>query len=137
MGFLFQSYWIKDHILIEIFLFITPIKKLSINNKKYKRYFLADSIYDSNKIKFKLGELNIKPIIPPNIKNTKDPIKIKNKQLSNKDKIIYKKRIRVENAFCYLQKNRRCQIIYDKYIETFLSYICLGFSKRLIKLLNS
>ena len=38
---------------------------------------LADAIYDTKNIRNKIKKLNIKAIIPPNIKNTKNKNKIK------------------------------------------------------------
>ena len=64
-----------------------------------------------------MKNLNITPIIPPNKRNTKNENKLKKLQLETKQKQIYKKRISIENSFCYLQKNRRCQIIYDVFYE--------------------
>ena len=68
------------------------------NNNKYTRYFLADSIYDTDDIHEKIKSLNIIPIISYNKRNTKDESIIRAKQLSNHHKIIYKKRIIIENG---------------------------------------
>jgi transposase len=45
-------------------------------NNGMKNYFFADSGYDSSKIRSKLKELNLIPIIPTNKRNTKDINKI-------------------------------------------------------------
>ncbi len=68
-------------------------------NNKSKRYMLADKIYDTKNVRSKIVDLNIKPIIASNKKNTKDQEKLKKKQLTNHEKLIYKKRIIVENTF--------------------------------------
>ncbi len=68
-------------------------------NNKSKRYMLADKIYDTKNVRNKIVDLNIKPIIASNKKNTKDREKLKKKQLTNHEKLIYKKRIIVENTF--------------------------------------
>ncbi len=60
---------------------------------------LADKIYDTKNVRSKIVDLNIKPIIASNKKNTKDQEKLKKKQLTNHEKLIYKKRIIVENTF--------------------------------------
>ena len=71
----------------------------SNNNNKHKRYLLADSIYDTNKIRDKIKSLNIHPIIYPNKRSTKDKKKLAQKKLKGKDKKIYRKRIIVEHCF--------------------------------------
>ena len=52
-------------------------KKTNKINNKHKRYMLADSIYDTKEIRDKMISLNIKPIIWPNKRNTKNKITLK------------------------------------------------------------
>lgn len=92
------------------------------NNKKY---FLADTGYDSKNIRDKLEAENMKPIIDYNIRNTKDENKIK--KLTDKEEIIYKKRCRVENLFCKLKKNyRRCEFVYERHIKNYKGFLFMA-----------
>jgi hypothetical protein len=62
------------------------------------------------------------------LRNTKDPKKIEEKKLTTGEKKIYKKRIWVENFFCYIKKNRRIQMIYDLYFSTYKSFLYLAMN---------
>jgi len=105
-------------------------------NNKSKRYMLADKIYDTINVRKKIVELNINPIIASNIKNTKDPEKLKMKHLSDHQKIIYKKRIIVENTFSWLFKNRRLSRRYDKNVSSYMGFLYMGFMKIILKRMN-
>ena len=69
---------------------------------------LADKGYDSSNLRSKLIEQKYEPIIAYNKCNTKDINKIK--QLTISEKIIYKKRIKVENMFAKIKAYRRLNI---------------------------
>ena len=79
--------------------------------EKYRRILLADKGYDSMKLRNKLIEKGFIPIIPYNRRNTKDPEKIKH--LTEKEKMIYKQRIRIEQTFMKLKRNKRINIRYE------------------------
>ena len=103
------------------------------NNNKYTRYFLADSIYDTDDIHEKIKSLNIIPIIAYNKRNTKDESIIRAKQLSNHHKIIYKKRIIIENVFSWVYKNRRTSCRYDKKVINYMSFLYMALIKIILK----
>jgi transposase len=90
----------------------------------YKKYFMADSMYDSKIIHLKLKEICFKPLIEQNKRG------IKNKKLirrfSKKDYKIYCKRSKVENVICRLKQMRRINTRYDALISTYKSYVYLG-----------
>lgn len=56
------------------------------------------------------------------------------RQFTTRDKEIYKKRIKVENSFCLLKKNKRLQLIYDSHFSTYVSLVFLGFGLMISKL---
>ena len=99
------------------------------HDAKHKRYFLADPAYDSVKIREKVKSFNYEPLIHQNKRNIKDPSKIK--KLNEREKIIYKKRLIVENRFSSLKNNRRISIRYDSKIESFKGFIYLALIKML------
>lgn len=103
------------------------------NNNKHKRYLLADSIYDTSKIKSKIKSFKIEPIIAPNKRNTKDKAKILRKQFSPFQKQIFKKRMIVENAFSWIYKSRRTNRRYDKKVKNYLSFIYMALIKIIFK----
>ncbi len=65
--------------------------------KSHNKYFLADPAYDCKQVREKIKEINYKPIIFQNKRNTKDEKKII--KFSKEEKEIYKKRLKVENIF--------------------------------------
>jgi len=96
------------------------------NNGK-KNYFFADSGYDSSKIRSKLKELNLIPIIPTNKRNTKDINKII--KLTKEEQKKYKKRIKIEHVFGQLKTERKILTRYDKNNNVFLNFIYLHLIK--------
>jgi len=98
------------------------------NNGK-KNYFFADSGYDSSKIRSKLKELNLIPIIPTNKRNTKDINKII--KLTKEEQKKYKKRIKIEHVFGQLKTERKILTRYDKNNNVFLIFIYLHLIKKL------
>ncbi len=98
------------------------------NNGK-KNYFFADSGYDSSKIRSKLKELNLIPIIPTNKRNTKDINKII--KLTKEEQKKYKKRIKIEHVFGQLKTERKILTRYDKNNNVFLNFIYLHLIKKL------
>ena len=94
------------------------------NNNRYKQYFLGDKGYYSKNNKLILSEKGYKPIIGINNRNTKNPKKIK--RLSPKEKIIYKKRIIVENFFAKIKKYPKLDKIYEKKIDNYFGLLLLG-----------
>lgn len=80
---------------------------------------LADRGYDSNAIREKLAELNIKPCIPPR-KNRKT------KPYYNQK--LYKARHHVENMFAKLKDWRRIATRYDRSAHIFMAAIHIAAS---------
>ena len=106
-------------------------------------YFLADSGFCSKKIRSKLESKNIKPLIPKNIRNTKKNFKMKDlsfqerlnitlKDFTEEQKIIYKKRIKVENVYANYKQINRFNMRYDKYMINLIGFMFIYFSKLLI-----
>ncbi len=88
---------------------------------------LADSAYDSKNICSFMTNHNCEYITDINIRNTKDVNKIRT--LSDDEKIKYKKRIIVENSFCWLKKNKRISEINEKTMNIYTQFIYLAFIK--------
>ena len=109
---------------------IMDIEENNENNENNENYFFADSGYDSTKIRSKLKELNLIPIIPSNKRNTKDINKII--KLPKDEEKKYKKRIKIEHVFGKLKTDRKILTRYDKKNKVFLNFIYLHF----IKILN-
>jgi len=102
------------------------------NNNRYKQYFLADGIYNSTKNINFLKEKGFIPILSPNKRNSHtEPV-----QLTNNEKIIYKKRIIVENAFAKLKQYKRINNLYEKRISVYTSLVYLSLSHTLFKKMN-
>jgi hypothetical protein len=105
-------------------LMIDPNTQKYTSNNRYKQYFLADSGYDSNKIRKLITEKGYKYICPQNKRNIQNPKKLIT--LTKKDKLTYKNRIIVENYFAWIKKNKRLDFIYDKLDCTLMSFIYLA-----------
>jgi hypothetical protein len=125
---------ISDHKLVhknldEIFVNIESPN----NNNKHKRYFMGDAGYDSKNTRKRLIDMGITPLIWSNMGNTKDKNKIKNKKMTKKQIVIYKKRMTVEHVFSWLFKNRRLSKHYDKNDSTYMAFFFMGALKILLK----
>jgi transposase len=105
----------------------------SKKNNKHKRYMLADAGYDTQEVKNKIKDFNIIPIIDYNKRNTKDKKIINNKILTERECDIYCKRIKIENSFSWLYKNRRLSKMYDKHYITYFSFFFISLIKIIIK----
>ena len=77
------------------------------------------------KNKYKLGKL-ILPLICPKKKNQKT----KN---TDKESLLLRKRHKIENLFATLKNTNRINVRKDKKINTFMSFIYLGFLEYLFK----
>lgn len=104
------------------------------NNNRFKQYLLADAGYDEKEFREIAESYSYQCIIPYNKRNTKDPLKIK--KLTEKEKIKYKKRIKIENCFAWIKKNKRLKNIYDKNKGTYESFLFLGLIKLIHKRLK-
>ena len=104
----------------------------NINNIPFSNikntFLLGDKGFCSNIIRETLKNMNVVPIIPTNKRNSKTEINI----LTDKQKQIYKKRIKIEHLFSLLKKNIRFNLRYEKYILNLYSFTHIYFSKLLI-----
>jgi transposase len=81
------------------------------------RELLGDRGYDSDAFRAALIDRGITPCIPPR-KNRKAP--------STYDKVLYRQRHRVENAFGRIKDWRRVATRYDRCAHTCFSAICIA-----------
>lgn len=108
----------------------------TINNKDINKNFnkmttiLADKGYDSKAIRRKIKTSKIKAIIAYNKRNCKDKTKIKS--LTENEKNIYKKRIKVEHYFGIIKKYPKINCIYEKTLISYFNLILLVSSMILI-----
>jgi transposase len=93
-----------------------PVGKRLIRRCKDAEELLADKAYDSEELRDELEDRGIKPVIP-NRCNRKQPFSFNKKS--------YRKRHRIENAFCRLKDFRRIATRYDKLARNFLASVCL------------
>jgi hypothetical protein len=111
------------------------IKYVLKNKSKVKTNLLADAGYDSSITRKKLIDNNIYPIIPFNKRNTKDNAKIK--YLNDDDKKLYKRRIKIENLFSWIKKNKRISEINEKIFSSYLNFVYLAVGLILFRRLYS
>jgi putative transposase len=81
------------------------------------RELLADRGYDSNRFRAELAARGITPCIP-STKSRKVPLLY--------DKVLYRRRHRIENMFGRLKDWRRVATRYDRCAHTFFSAICIA-----------
>lgn len=93
-----------------------PIAKRLILTCVAAAEMLGDKAYDSDEIRQDLTDRGTQPVIP-NKRNRKQPLRFNKKS--------YKKRHRIENAFCRLKDFRRIVTRYDKLARNFLAGVCL------------
>jgi len=104
---------------------------------------IADAAYDSQKLRVKVEELNLgKLLTHKNRRNTYIYIYTyycngKQKEIKDIYKIdeylLLKQRINVEHSICEYKKYKRCQLRYDRQLNTFSSFVYLASLKILIK----
>ena len=112
-------------------LFVDNQSYLYKNANRYKHYLLADKMYDTKEVR-KIAETNsITCIIDYNVRNTKDPAKIK--KFTKAQEEIYKKRIGIENLNSWIKKNKRLRMVEEKTKKAFESFIYLSLIKIIVK----
>ncbi len=92
-----------------------PAQEL-IQQAKAARMLLADRAYDSAELRDWLRQRGTKAVVP-NKSNRKQPFSF--------DRIAYKLRHRIENAFCRLKDFRRIATRYDRLARNYLASVCL------------
>lgn len=123
-----DSQFIKEH--IDKMLIITNTKKYK-NHNRYKQNFMGDKGYDSKEKRTYLINKGYTLIIPYNKRNTKNPDKIK--KLTKIEKKKYKKRIKIENVFCWITKNKKIATRNEKYAISYLNFVYMALIKIIIK----
>lgn len=101
------------------------------NSNRHKQYFMADSGYDSSKVREILTQKGYYVIIPVNKRNTKDITKIKN--MDTKEKEIYKKRIVVENYFSWIKNTPKIMNVIERSIKSYEAIVKIITSELISK----
>lgn len=92
---------------------------------------LADKGYDTKGIRENIKSNNMVPIIGYNKRNTKDVNKIKS--LTDSEKELYKRRIKVEHFFGSMKKYPKINMIYEKTLESYRNMVLLISSLMVIR----
>ena len=104
-------------------IFIDKHKMLLTNNN----ILLGDAGYDSNKLKLKVIDNKIGLLLTArNKRNIKDKIKLDALKLSEDNKNLLKKRIKIEHINAQLKQYKRISIRYDKYAINYQLFIHLA-----------
>lgn len=90
-------------------------------------FLTLDSGFDSYENKIVIKDTGIKPVIYPNIRNTKQPIKIAQK-FRWFNRAVYKNRFVIERTFAWQDVYRRLAISYDRLKETRSGFRYLAYS---------
>ncbi len=91
-----------------------------LQNKLNNKILLADSGYCSNKLRDTIRKYNCTPIIYYNNRRSTNE-----RKFTNFEKEIYKKRIKIENIFCYFKKFRNMKHMNMKYYSSYFNLIYL------------
>lgn len=103
------------------------------DSQKYRTIILGDAIYDNANLKQIIKDNGMRSIMASNRRNTKDPIKLKNKELSYKNKQKLKKRHIVENSFSWLtQYTPRFYRVFTRTALNFLNEVYINATKILL-----
>lgn len=116
----YDSVILQDHIR----------SKFLIENNQ-RNIILADTGYDSRKLRETLISLDYKPIIDYNKRNTKDTTKIK--RLTKDEIKIYNKRSTIERTINRIKMNKRINLRYDSKIQNFMGFVYLALISILCK----
>jgi len=115
------------------------IAKITKSNKykksiKYRRNILGDKIYDREQLRNECNKHNLNLIADFNIRNTKDPEKIKKRRMSYYKQKIYNKRKIVENSFSWeTQYSPRFYRVFSRKPTNFLNEVILIAAKIILK----
>lgn len=90
-------------------------------------YITFDSAFDSELNRATLRYHRFYPMIKPNPRNTKDPVKLE-KMFEGFDEEIYKERFTVERCFAWQHVYRKLVIRYEKLQVTYLGFRHLAYS---------
>jgi transposase len=103
---------------------------LCTNNNK----FIADSGYDSNRIRNQLKDTKLGILIcDKNKRNIKDPEKIKNLKHTLHEKLLLQKRSVIEHTNNTLKQNRTINIRYEKFSKHYENFTTLGIIRIIFK----
>jgi transposase len=92
-----------------------------------KNKFIADSAYDSENIRNQLRETKLGILIcDKNIRNNKDPNKIKKLKPTLHEKLLLKKRGVIEHTNNTLKQNRTVNIRYEKFSKHYENFVVLA-----------
>jgi transposase len=86
-----------------------------------------DSGFDSNDNKIRIKSQKLTPVICPNRRNTKNPIKLAQKFRWFKKKI-YKERYKIERTFAWQDTYRRIVVSYDRLKKTRTGFRNLAYA---------
>lgn len=90
-------------------------------------YITFDSAFDSESNRVTLRYHKLRPMIKPNPRNTKNPIKLE-QMFEGFDEKIYKERFTVERCFAWQHVYRKLVIRYERLQETYLGFRHLAYS---------
>ena len=97
-------------------------------SKRFRKKFIADAGYNSERNKEFIKEKGYIPLIWYNKRKTKCEKKIKENKLTKKEMVVYKKRHLVENMNAWIEQIiPRMAKVFDKKIRNYLSMVELAF----------
>jgi len=103
---------------------------LCTNNK----HFIADSAYDSEKIRIELKSKKLGDLIcDRNKRNTKDPNKLINLIPNLHHKLLLKKRSNIEHTNNSLKQNRTINVRYEKKSKYYENFVLLAIMRNIFK----
>jgi len=108
----------------------SPIIKKAFEKTQGHLYLLGDKGYDSKKIRENIEKLNMKSVIAPNNRNTRDPRKLRS--LTKREERIYKKRLSVEHFFGIIKRRVKVNCIYEKKIASYNGLLMMLFGSILL-----
>ncbi len=108
--------------------------KILLNNKNI---LLGDAGYDSHKLREKLIKNKIGMLLTSkNKRNIKDKNKLKALELSIDEKLLLKKRIKIEHTNAHLKQYKRLAIRYDKYSKNYQVFLHMACINIILKQIN-
>jgi hypothetical protein len=139
LSFLIKMGNVSDHkILIDTYenLKVNPVSndiKKKIKNKK--QYFMCDAGYDSNEIRTYLQDKTYNVIVPYNNRRCKD--EAKKKTLTKDEKIIYKKRIIIENYFSWMEQYPKISTMNERNIKHYEYLVILASINKIFTFIDN
>ena len=106
---------------------MVAVLERAARSRRWPRQVAGDKAYSTPWLRAWLRERGIQPVIPTRRDQAREP---------DFEPRVYRGRNVVERLVCWLKESRRVATRYDKLAATYLAFVQLAFTRRLLRLLE-